>query len=73
MKSFTEKYRPQDFNSICGKSKFAVLKKRYDNLILYGKSGHGKSTLIRVFLKDIPRDSVFVSVSYTHLTLPTTD
>ena len=66
MKSFTEKYRPQDFNSICGKSKFAVLKKRYDNLILYGKSGHGKSTLIRVFLKDIPKDSVFVSSKFKY-------
>tara|TARA_Y100000741_G_scaffold78564_1_gene57335 strand:- start:4423 stop:5283 length:861 start_codon:yes stop_codon:yes gene_type:complete len=66
MKSFTEKYRPQDFNSICGKTKFAVLKKRYDNLILYGKSGHGKSTLIRVFLKDIPKDSVFVSSKFKY-------
>ena len=37
---------------------------RGEKAVLYGPSGHGKSTL----LASVPG---FVSVSYTHLTLPT--
>ena len=36
-----------------------------------GSSGAGKSTLIKLILKEIDATNGVVTVSYTHLTLPT--
>ena len=43
-----------------------------DFAFVVGSSGAGKSTLIKLILKEIDATSGIVTVSYTHLTLPTT-
>ena len=58
---WTEKYRPETSKEVCGNVlEFEQVLKygsHSKNLLLHGPSGTGKSTAVRVLLKNIPKDS----------------
>tara|TARA_Y100000389_G_scaffold204259_1_gene255925 strand:+ start:17944 stop:18879 length:936 start_codon:yes stop_codon:yes gene_type:complete len=61
---WTEKYRPQNSDDVCGNvlefKKVMEYGSQSKNLLLYGPSGTGKSTAIRCLLRQIPKDSKLI-------------
>ena len=61
---WTEKYRPETSRQVCGNVlEFEQVLKygsESKNLLLHGPSGTGKSTAVRVLLKNIPKDSKLI-------------
>ncbi len=61
---WTEKYRPETSKQVCGNVlEFEQVLKygsESKNLLLHGPSGTGKSTAVRVLLKNVPKDSKLI-------------
>lgn len=55
---WTEKYRPKEMEDLCGQNKHIL--ERPEHTVLFGPPGTGKSSSVRIYLKNKPRDSVFV-------------
>ena len=61
---WTEKYRPERSNQVCGNSlefdQVLEYGRQSKNVLLHGPSGTGKSSAVRVLLKNVPKDSKLI-------------
>lgn len=56
---WTEKYRPRDTGGLCGQNVHMVALEKSQHVVLFGPPGTGKSSSVRIYLKNKSRDSVF--------------
>tara|TARA_Y100000389_G_scaffold204120_1_gene255118 strand:+ start:2381 stop:3322 length:942 start_codon:yes stop_codon:yes gene_type:complete len=61
---WTEKYRPETSKEVCGNSlefeQVLEYGRQSKNLLLHGPSGTGKSSAVKVLLKNVPKDSKLI-------------
>lgn len=56
---WTEKYRPKDTDDLCGQNVHMSVLEKSQHMVLFGPPGTGKSSSVRIYLNNKPRDSIF--------------